>query len=206
MIIHDVEQGTPDWYKVRAGVPSASSFDKILTTTGKLSAQSSGYASKLIAELMLKRPLDEPIKSYWMERGKDMEENAVALYEMLTDTQTQKCGFVTLDDKSAGASPDRFAGDEGLVEIKCPAPWTHVTNLLSEKIDPDYIPQVQGQLYVTGRAWVDWFSFHPELPPSRIRTYRDEEYIAKLKSALDEFNGKMREKLSRLAEMGHYDA
>ena len=34
MIIHEVEQGSGDWLKLRLGIPTASEFDKIITPTG----------------------------------------------------------------------------------------------------------------------------------------------------------------------------
>lgn len=204
MIIHSVEQGTPEWFKVRAGVPSASCFGKILTPTGKESTQFKGYAAFLLAEKILNKPLDkfQDNKPYWMERGNELEADAVKMYEFMYDLPTVKAGFCTLDDNSAGCSPDRFVGDDGLVEIKCPAPWTHVENLVADKIDSDYIPQVQGQLYVTGRKWVDWFSYHPDMTPSVIRIHRDDEYIEKLAAALAKFNDYMNEQINILKEKG----
>ena len=35
IIIDDIEQGKPEWFALKAGVPSTSSFDKIVTTEQK---------------------------------------------------------------------------------------------------------------------------------------------------------------------------
>ncbi len=48
-------------------------------------------------------------------------------------------------------------------------------------------PQVQGELYVTGRRYVDLVSYHPELPPLIARVTRDEDYIALLHKQLGVF-------------------
>ena len=204
MIIHNVSQGTPEWFQCRSGIPTASCFSKIVTPTGKLSTQSAGYASFLLAERMLNKPLEQFQKTYWMERGQELEADAVAMYEFMYSVKTEVAGFITNDEATAGCSPDRFVGDEGLVEIKCPAPWTHVENLVADKIDKDYIPQVQGQMLITGRKWVDWFSYYPDLTPCVIRTYRDEDYIQKLAEALAEFDSVMKSKIEQLKEKGAY--
>jgi hypothetical protein len=55
-----------------------------------------------------------------MERGARMEEEAVAAFEFDRGIDTEVVGFVTTDDGLAGCSPDRFAGSDEVVEIKCP--------------------------------------------------------------------------------------
>ena len=65
----------------------------------------------------------------------------------------QLSGAVPSDDGRIGCSPDRTVMEKGgrysLVEIKCPAPWTHIGYLLDGP-GADYRQQVQGQLLVTG--------------------------------------------------------
>lgn len=204
MIEHNVKQGSEEWFKVRAGIPTASNFGKIITPTGKISTQCRPYASFLLAERILGKPLDkfQDAKPYWMERGNELECDAASMYEFMHDTKTVKAGFCTNDGMTAGCSPDRFVGDDGLLEIKCPAPWTHVENLVAEEIDKDYIPQVQGQLYITGRKWCDWFSYYPEITPSVIRVYRDEDYIARLHEAIAGFNADMIKQIEILKSKG----
>ena len=82
--------------------------------------------------------------------------------------------------------------DTGL-EIKCPKDHTHVGYLRSQKIPTKYIPQVQGSMLVTGfKSWY-FMSYYPAMPPLIIEVKRDDEYIAKLKDALDEFCDKLDE-------------
>ena len=45
-----------------------------------------------------------------------------------------------------------------------------------------YVPQVQGEIWVTGALWGDFMSYHPGLPPFLIRVEPDPKY----QSALDE--------------------
>ncbi len=204
MIIHNVEQGTPEWYAVRAGIPTASCFDKIITEKeGRTSKSCTEYAAFLLAEKILGRPLDKfENKPYWMERGQELEQEAADTYGILNDCTPQKAGFITLDDRSAGCSVDRLIGDNGILEIKCPAPWTHAKSLMSDALDGSYKQQVQGQLYITGRKWCDWMSYHPEMPPSIIRVERDDEYIEKLSASLAEFNGILNNSFNKLKTEG----
>lgn len=187
MIVHDVVQGSAEWMSLRAGRPTASCFDKILTPTGKASEQAEGYMYDLLAELML-GPLEAP-KFPWMERGNDLEADAVAWYGFQRDVELRVIGFCTTDDGLIGASPDRLVGEEGLLECKCPSPGVHLSYFLhpARGVDKKYKPQIQGQLYVTGRKWVDIVSYHPELPGVIVRVERDEEYIAKLDAGLKMF-------------------
>jgi hypothetical protein len=112
----------------------------------------------------------------------------VSYYEGIRDVDTQRIGFVTNDARTIGASPDRFVGEDGLLEIKVPAEHTHVAYLLTRAVDVEYYPQVQGQLWVTGRAWSDILSYHPELPPALIRVERDDRFIAVLAAAVGAFS------------------
>lgn len=188
MIRHDVVQGTEAWLRLRMGRPTASEFSRIVTPTGKPSSQASDYVNDLLGELMLGRPLDG-LSMPWMERGKRLEEEARRYYELQRDVQLETVGFCTTDDGQIGCSPDAFCGADGIVEIKCPSPGEHVGYLLSDTktIDKKYMPQLQGQLYVTGREFVDIISYHPELPEAIIRVTRNEEFLKVLHSELQDF-------------------
>lgn len=188
MIVHDVIQGSEEWRRLRMGVPTASEFHRILTPTGKPSKSAEPYMLQLLGELLMGRPMDAP-SFPWMQRGTELESDAANWYELQCDVATRVVGFCTTDDGLIGASPDRLVGEDGLLEIKCPAPETHVRYLLfpDRGVDDAYHVQVQGQLYVTERAWCDVVSYHPELPSVIVRVTRDEEYIAKLDAALRAF-------------------
>ena len=170
------------------GVPTASEFHRILTPTGKPSESAEAYMCELLGELLMARPMEAPTYP-WMQRGNDLEADAAKWYELQCDQETKVVGFCTTDDGTIGASPDRLVGDDGLLEIKCPSPDTHVRYLLypDKGVDKAYRVQVLGQLYVTGRTWCDVVSYHPELPSVIVRVERDDAYIAKLDAALRAF-------------------
>jgi hypothetical protein len=171
---------------LRLGIPTASEFPKIVTPTGKLSEQARKYAHLLVAEQLLGRPLISLDELEWVARGKELEPEAARLYEFDRDVDTEPVGFLTTDDGRIGASPDRLVGKPGVLEIKAPAPQTHVGYVL-DGFAEKYKPQVQGQLLVSDREWCDWMSYHPELPPIIDRVHRDEVFIGRLRDALNVF-------------------
>ncbi len=91
----------------------------------------------------------------------------------------------------AGCSPDGLIGTDGLIEIKCPNSATHIETLLNGVIDGKYILQIQFQMAVTARAWCDFVSFDPRLPPEMQlwtkRVTRDDAKISEIESEVMSF-------------------
>jgi hypothetical protein len=199
MKVYDCEQGSQEWFELRAGIPTSSAFNRIVTPTGKISSQSEAYMYALIAERIMGRPVDTFI-SEWMERGHIMEEEAGKYYAFQHDCDPQPVGFITTDDGKIGASPDRLVEDDGLLEIKAPAAHTHVGYLFGKGADKKYMPQLQGQLWITGRKWVDIMSYHPELPAATIRIERSDSYIEILSDAVTAFAKELDEKHAEIIE------
>lgn len=207
MKIIDVDQGSPEWLRARLGIPSASGFNKIVTPGGDKCKKSvrDQYMQELLAEELLGEPIKDLGSLYWIERGKMLEPDAAKLYEMQTDRETTCIGFITNDEGTVGCSPDRFTKDGGLLEIKCPAPQTHVGYMMCG-FDEKYKPQVQGQLWITGLEWCEWFSYHPEMPPVTMRIHRDEEYIAFMSKEILEFARVKAEALKKLKATNYEQA
>lgn len=182
----DVEQGSDAWFEARRGIPTASNFKRILTAGGRRSDSAPQYLRELLREYHNGRA--PPEVNQWMARGIELEPQARAVYESITDTAVAQTGLVYLDHaRMVAASPDGLIGAHGLLEIKCPMLDTHLGYLESERVPAAHVPQVQGQLWVTGRRWCDFFSYHPDCEPRLIRVARDEEYIAKLRDAVQLF-------------------
>lgn len=203
MIRHDVEQGSPEWRMLRLGLPTASKFDKIITPSGKYSTSADKYMNTLLAEQLLGVPMDDA-SSGFMVRGSVLEKRAVSYYELLNEATTEPIGFMTTDDGRAGASPDRSVGDNGLLEIKCPAAATHIGYLLDAE-GIGYKVQVQGQLWIAEREWSDTLSFNPDLPPALVRQYRDEKFIKDLAAAVRQFVDAIDEAKQKLTKVGLFE-
>ena len=100
------------------------------------------------------------------------------------------------DDRVFGYSTDGFVGTEGLIEIKCPsacdklgAIWTSPQDAESE-----YIDQINGGLWITGRKWCDLVVFCPWLESVGKhlfikRIFRNDDAIERLESSLLKFAG-----------------
>jgi len=204
IIVRDIDQGTPEWHALRLGIATASRFDSIITPAkGELSKSSEGYLRELLAEWLSGRPAESYI-SAWMERGSEVEGEARAYYAFERDSDVEQVTFCYADEsRMLGCSPDGLISDEGLIEIKSPAPKTHLGYLLDGALPLDYRPQVQGALLVTGRAWCDFLSYCPGLPPLLIRVERDEEYIKKMREALEAFVARIIEGRNKLAALGY---
>lgn len=202
MIHLDIEQNSPEWFEVRNAIPTGSEFSRIITSTGNASTQADAYMDRILAQIVTGKAIQTFDRTEYMERGVELEAEAADNYAFLYDADPQKAGFFVHDNKIAGASPDRLIGEDGLLEIKCPAAHTHISYLIKNDIDSAYTPQVQGQLWLTERKWCDWFSYHPDMKPVCIRVYRDEVYIAKLESAIRKFMKKLNAKKQILIERG----
>ena len=173
------EQNTPEWDYARLGKITSSSFSKILTPTGKLPTKSSRntYLYKKAAE-QISGESEVGFYSVAMENGHLTEEKACNYFEMVTDLDLEKAGFID-SELGYGCSPDRVG-----LEVKCPIPSTQIEYLEANKLPTIYIPQVQGSMLVTGRDHWNFISFCEHLPPLILKVQRDDEYISLLEERL----------------------
>jgi len=198
--IDDIEQNTPAWLALKAGVPSASNFDKIIQMSGKASTQRKKYLYQLAGE-RITGIREDGYQNDAMRRGIEMEPEAVSAYELIFDVETEKVGVCYMDEKKSFlCSPDRIivGNPWGLLEVKCPAIQTHVGYLVDDKLPSEYFQQVQGQMYVAGADWVDFMSYYPSMKPLLVRVNRDKEFIAKLESELKTFCSDLEEVVLRI--------
>ena len=188
--IIDCEQGSPEWFQARLGIPTASEFATVMASGrgGGESKQRRTYMLKLIGERMTGEPT-ESYTNFHMERGKIMEEEARSAYSFLTDMTPELVGFIRNCNK--GCSPDSLIDNNGLLEIKTKLPHLHLAVLLDDSMPAEHMAQVQGQIWVAEREWCDFVSYWPKLPIFVKRIYRDDEYIKKLSSEVDRFIDEM---------------
>ena len=202
-ICHDVAQYSEEHDRLRLGIPTSSNFHNIITPQGKPSKQWREYACVLIAERILHQKL-EFYNSPAMERGLIVEAEAADWYEFDREVSAERVGFITDDMHTMGCSPDRLVGDEGLLEIKAPLPHTQVEYWISGELSERFRPQLQGQLYITQRGWVDILCWHDVLPKLVARVEPDEKFIAVLDRELQIFNyfiERVMEKIRAMSEL-----
>lgn len=179
-----MEQRSPEWRQARLGIPTASSFDKILTKSGTPSDQAQSYMCRLLGERLLGRSLEDMVRTKWMQHGIDHEEEAARQFEFLSGLACEPVGFVLSKCGRWGCSPDMLIeGRNEALEIKCPSPWKHIEYTLYGP-GKDYKPQVQGQMLTGGYDAVHFFSYFPGMP-SKVWTFeRDDSFLIKLEGAL----------------------
>lgn len=178
------EQKSAAWFEARSGRITASRFADAIamnSKTGKPTAARQTYMRTVVAEILSGRP-KHSISSQALSWGTEAEQFARDAYELETGLVVAESGFVVhYEFDFIGGSPDGLVGNDGLVEIKCPHDeQVHIGTIL-EGMPTEHIPQVQGNLMVTGRAWLDFISYDPrQSEPYRLyiqRIERDDEYI-----------------------------
>lgn len=185
-------QRTEKWYQDRLGKATSSCFADVMAVlkSGGEAATRRNYRAQLVVE-RLTGVVQEMYQSKPMEWGNETEPLAAVAYTLATGNDVEETEFIAHKKLEAGASPDRLVGKDGLVEIKCPNTATHIDTLKADKAPSQYITQMQGQMWITGRLWCDFVSFDPRMPEgSQLfikRVMRDDEFIAKLEAGVVKF-------------------
>lgn len=239
MKLIECQQGTPEWFKARAGVITASMFSTARKKTGLLNEQqtkfveavndgyadkeaakmagykaiprsdiieralagekigdwsqeSKDYAFRLAIERISGEPLDEGYQSWQMQRGQEQEPIGRMEYESITGNMVLESGICLTDDGCFGYSTDGFVELDGSVEIKSLVGAASIASVWIYQNIACYIDQMQGGLWITGRRWIDFVAYTPQLCSIGKslyckRIYRDEEYIEQMETDLIEF-------------------
>lgn len=195
-VIHDVEQGTEAWHRLRLGVPTASRFSDILAQ-GKGGAPSKvrdRYMRDLMGELETGAPV-EGYSNWHMERGHEMEDEIRRQYCFEHAADVARVGFVLRGE--VGCSPDGFVGDDGLLEIKSQLPALLIETREAGVFPVEHVAQVQGALWITGRAWCDIAIGYRNARLFVRRAHRNEDYIARLEQEVGVFLVEMQQRIKR---------
>jgi len=180
------EQNTDEWFDAKAGVPSSSHYDEILTTKCVPSKSADGYRYKLAGEYFLGIDHDEFFNRD-MKRGIELQPKAESTFEFKHGVKLDHPAMCYLDErKDRLCSPDGLMPETGL-EIKCPKRKTHIKYLIEGVLPYSYFQQVHGSMYITGfKEW--WFmSYYPGLPSFELKVKRNEKFISALATELDKF-------------------
>ncbi len=200
--IFGCEQRSPEWYKCRSGIPTASQFSTVLAKGrgGGESKTRRSYLYKLAGERITGEPM-ESFSNQHMARGRAMEAEARNAYAFLRDADPTPVGFIR--NGEAGASPDALLGDAGLLEIKTELPHLLIATLFRGAFPAQHWAQAQGQLWVSEREWCELVVYWPKLPLFVRRAWRDEDYIKKLSGAVALFNAELAEVVDQVQQYPH---
>lgn len=195
----DIEQNTDEWIQIKVGKFSASTCSDLLMD--KKAVGYTGLIQKITEEKITGFPCES--KSFqgnkYTERGHEFEPLARNDYEIRTFLEVKQIGVIELDEWVL-CSPDGLIEDIGLYQAKCPIFSTQkeylklfkdyekilTPNQILYKISSVYYKQMQFELYVSGRDYNVFNSYHPYLPPVDIIVNRDEVMISEIEKRLAE--------------------
>lgn len=198
--VFDCEQNSDEWYRLRAGIPTASCFDKVLAK-GKGNAPSlvrAQYLRQLAGEIITGEP-GENFQSAAMLRGHAMEAEGRDYYALMREAEPVLVGFVKNGD--VGCSPDALLSDNGLLEVKTKRADVLIEVLLRKDFPPEHKAQCQGALWVCERDWLDLCCYWPNMPTCIHRAYRDEHYIRTLVGEVERFCDELQTIVARLRRL-----
>lgn len=201
MILHDCIQGSAEWLKLRAGIPTASEFHRLVSPKWKIRTGDgpNTFMCEKLAEKWTGMPLPQTGGFGALEQGTILEEEALPFYSLTTGREVNRVGFITTDDGRIGCSPDGLMTGGG-IEIKCPMAHTHVAYLLDGVVPDDYLAQVHGAMLVTGAESWEFMSYRRNFPPLHVTVKRDDEIQKVLRTALDDFLSAFDAAFARLKE------
>lgn len=195
-VFNEIVQGTPEWFAIRAGCVTGSHMADVLATvkSGEAAARRN-YRVRLALERITGKPVEEMFTTQAMRDGTEREPIARNLLEFRLGLDIEQVGFVRHDEIACGVSPDGLIGKDGMAEFKCPIPATHLSYLRASGMPPEYVAQVQGQMWIAEREWCLFTSFNPDFPEhARLlvrKVYRDDAYIKSLEAEVRKFLGEV---------------
>lgn len=198
-----MQQRSDEWFAARCGKATASNFKKILATikSGE-AAERRNYRAQLVCERLTGAP-DHGFTNAAMLHGIEQEPFALVAYIAKTGLSVDEVGFLEHETLKAGASPDGLIGTDGGIEIKCPTKAVHIETLRSQRMPMEHMPQVQGCMWISGRKWWDFVSYHPEFPePLQLfvtRIPRDDACISSLEKQVEAFLNEVASEVEELA-------
>jgi hypothetical protein len=196
----DCEQGAPEWFQARLGLPTASRFSTVMAS-GKGGGESKtrlDYMCDLAGEIITGNPT-ESYTNQFMDRGKEQEDDARKLYSFQHDAELVRVGFVR--NGSKGCSPDALIGNNGALEIKTTLARLLIKIMMRGDYPPEHKAQCQGTLWVTEREWIDIAVYCPKMPLFVERIHRDESYIRQIAGAVADFNIELREMVEKIRRL-----
>lgn len=204
MIIHEMEQRSPEWDAIRSGRITGTGLKRLIST--RKDTRDDFFYEVLAGRLTTETTKQESD----LQRGVRCENEALEYFEKEKGKIVSKAGFCQSDDNEwIGYSPDglikvgkTFSED---IEIKCPASKNHVRTWLENAIPEEYEPQLIQAFIVNPKlkkryfvSYDDRITIHPihiiEVNRSdfeeKIEDYKkkEEEFIALVNNTLESIN------------------
>lgn len=198
-----IAQGSDEWNEIRRGRFTSSEIHNIMNdgkrpmTDEELKARpksGEGSAAKLTANVnslgvagltyirikvaeTLTGTIKENSYAFPMVRGTEMEPEAVEYFEQQTGFVCEEVGFVPFG-AHAGGSPDRYVGDNAILEVKCPWAIEKQIDYLEltdqwdlKRYSAEYYWQCMANLFFTGRELCHFITYDPRYPEQYRMTH-----------------------------------
>lgn len=181
--------------------PKSTTLDRALRgeTVTEPSPASHRLAAATAVEMISQKPYGDTFETFAMRRGREEEQFARMRYEQRFSVFVDEAGLVLTDDRLFGYSTDGFVGEDGMIEIKVPVDLNKVISIIKTGDVSEYMHQMQGGMWITGRKWCDFVMGVPDLAALNNgneiyvqRVYRDDEFIEAMEVQLLEFVGRVR--------------
>lgn len=179
-----MRQRSPEWFEARRHKITASKFGVVMN--GGVDGWNTyieevrfGWRNEFTAD-----------STDW---GIQHEDEAILNYEIISANDVVRVGFIVHPEiENVGGSPDGFVGDDGLIEVKCPFTIEAHERTLNLGVPLEHIPQIQGNLWITGRKWCDFVSYDPRQSGLARRCFvqrveRCERFIGRLAKRVAKF-------------------
>lgn len=196
-------QGTEQWHDERGVRLTASRFGDVLA--GPETKRRAEYMQEIVWNLRgvpdFARDDDKP----WHRNGKQWEDHARGLYEFQTGQDVVQTAFLQHPTiEYVGASPDGLVTTQGGIEIKCRSSVRAHLASKAKGIPSEHIPQVQGNLWVSGRDWWDFVSYYRSADGKRSdlhihRVLPDPAVFKKLEAACAAFWDEVQSRIKQAA-------
>lgn len=181
-IFRDIEQRSPEWYQLRCGLITASTFGALMAV-GDEKRGRERLIHRVASEIVTGVP-EEDYSNAYMERGRRHEPQLRAQYSLSAGVDLEPVAFVRRG--RTGCSPDSLIGKDGTLEIKSEKATLLVNTLLRNEFPHRHKAQVQGQLWICERDHGHLAIGCPGMPLFRKVAGRDEPYIKKIAAAVNQ--------------------
>lgn len=182
-IYSDAPQRSPEWLAIRAPRIGASEIGDYMAkgVKGQYLAGRKAVEKKIAFSKAFGVPFEKFVNGA-MQEGIDNEDFVADQYAAQKGVKLAKVGCFY--NEWFVASPDRDVVDtDGLVEIKWlyDTEWSEV--VLTGKPKSEHYDQMQGQMWATGKQWVDYVAGNGNTGRFKIvRVMRDDERIAEIEA------------------------
>jgi hypothetical protein len=169
-----ISQRTPEWFLERKGLFTASEIWKLMQS-GRKKDELFGEGAKtyirekssevLMTDSAYLSYLEEmDFKSYAMQRGIELEDEARNTFAERYKKKVDEVGFEKLNNYSGGSSDGNITKEKNIIEIKCPSPSVHLDYLYTNNIleaEPKYYYQMQLNMMCWGFKSGYFISYDP---------------------------------------------